>query len=93
MPTVHLNGTDLFYLSVGQGTPCLVMHGGLGLDHTYLHPWLDPLGDIFQLIYYDHRGNGRSALPPFETLTLEQFTVNRPLAKSLNQKYNICHEC
>jgi proline iminopeptidase len=76
MPTVHLNGTDLFYLGVGQGTPCLVMHGGLGLDHTYLHPWLDPLGDMFHLIYYDHRGNGRSGVPPFETLTLEQFAAD-----------------
>ena len=77
MPIVQLNGTDLFYLPpVGQGTPCLVMHGGLGFDHTYLHPWLDPLGDIFDLIYYDHRGNGRSGRPPLDTLTLSQFAAD-----------------
>jgi proline iminopeptidase len=36
------------------------MHGGLGFDHTCLHPWLDPLGDVLHLVYYDHRGHGRS---------------------------------
>jgi hypothetical protein len=46
MPLVHLNGTDLFYVEVGEGLPCLVMHGGLGLDHTSMHPWLDPLQRI-----------------------------------------------
>lgn len=74
MATVRLNQTELFHIIVGQGLPCLVMHGGLGLDHTYLHPWLNPLGDVLQLIYYDHRGNGRSGRPPAETLTHEQFS-------------------
>lgn len=73
MPIAHVNKTDLFYISVGEGIPCLVMHGGLGLDHTYLHPWLDPLGDLLKLIYYDLRGHGRSSRPPIETLTHEQF--------------------
>ena len=72
MPVAHLNGTDLFYIEVGEGLPCLVMHGGLGFDHTGLHPWLDPLGEQMHLIYYDHRGNGRSGRPPPETITLEQ---------------------
>lgn len=74
MAIARLNQTELFYVKVGQGLPCLVMHGGLGLDHTYLHPWLNPLGDLLQLIYYDHRGNGRSGRPPVETLNHEQFS-------------------
>jgi proline iminopeptidase len=74
MAVAHLNGTDLFYAETGQGrVPCLLMHGGLGFDHTCLHPWLDPLGDVMHLVYYDHRGNGRSGRPPLETLTFEQF--------------------
>ena len=73
MPVAHLNGTELFYKEVGQGLPCLVMHGGLGFDHTMLHPWLDPLGEQMRLVYYDHRGNGCSGRPPSETLTFEQF--------------------
>jgi len=55
-----VNGTELFYVTHGTGQPLLVMHGGLGFDHTYFRPWLDGLGDHLQLVYYDHRGNGRS---------------------------------
>jgi proline iminopeptidase len=76
MAVARVNGTELFYADVGTGAPCLVMHGGLGLDHTYLHPWLDPLGDVLRLIYYDHRGNGRSGRPPVETLTLDQLVAD-----------------
>lgn len=73
MTLARVNGTDLFYIEAGSGPACLVLHGGLGFDHTYLHPWLDPLGDVFGLVYYDHRGNGRSGRPPLETLTFAQF--------------------
>ena len=77
MAVAHLNGTDLFYVEVGQGgVPCLVMHGGLGGDHSALHPWLDPLGDVMRLVYYDHRGNGRSGRPPSETITFERLCAD-----------------
>ncbi len=52
------------------------MHGGLGVDHRYLQPWLDSLHDILHLIYYDHRGNGRSGRPPIESLNFEQFCAD-----------------
>lgn len=64
MAVAHVNGTDLFYTAVGRGVPCLVMHGGLGVDHTQFREWLDPLGDAMRLVYYDHRGNGGSGRPP-----------------------------
>jgi len=76
MPVAHLNDTELFYVEVGEGLPCLVMHGGLGGDHSALHPWLDPLGDVMRLVYYDHRGNGRSGRPPSETITFEQLCAD-----------------
>ncbi len=57
----NINGTDLNFERHGSGVPILVMHGGLGLDHTYFRPWLDRLGECAELIYYDHRGNGRSS--------------------------------
>jgi proline iminopeptidase len=72
MAIAHLNGTELFYVEVGEGLPCLVMHGGPGFDHSALHPWLDPLGEDMHLVYYDHRGHGRSGRPPVETLTYQQ---------------------
>jgi proline iminopeptidase len=37
-----------------------VVHGGPGLDHTYLRPWLDPLATDVQLVFSDLPGNGRS---------------------------------
>lgn len=76
MPTAELNGTHLFYQEVGSGHPCLVMHGGLGFDHTGARPWIDQLGDTLRLIYYDHRGNGRSGRPSLETLSYAQFAAD-----------------
>jgi len=58
-----INGTRLFFERLGKGRPMLTMHGGLGLDHTYFRPWLDALAHKVELIYYDHRGNGRSERP------------------------------
>ncbi len=76
MPIARINGTEIYYLIVGSGSPCLVMHGGLGGDHGCLHPWIDPLGDDLRLIYYDHRGNGRSGRPPLETMTYDQLAAD-----------------
>ena len=72
MTIAKINDTELFYTEIGSGAPFLVMHGGLGLDHTYFRPFLDPLGDIFKLIFYDHRGHGRSGRPSIDTITYEQ---------------------
>ncbi len=63
MIAARVNGTELFYESHGSGRPLLMMHGGLGLDHTTLRPWHDALSEGAELIYYDHRGNGRSERP------------------------------
>ncbi len=61
--TAEINGAEIFYETVGEGPPVLVLHGGLGLDHTYLRPYFDALADTNQVIYYDHFGNGRSTRP------------------------------
>jgi proline iminopeptidase len=76
MPAVPINDTHIYYIDVGSGLPTLVMHGGLGQDHTFMHPWLDPLADVMRLFYYDHRGNGRSGRGPVDQLTMENFTAD-----------------
>lgn len=63
---IPVRDTELYVTTAGDGPPVLVLHGGLGVDHSCLHPWLDPLGDSATLVYYDHRGNGRSARPPLD---------------------------
>jgi pimeloyl-ACP methyl ester carboxylesterase len=67
------DGVSLFVHEVGEGFPVFVLHGGPGLDHTHLSPWLDALGDEFRLLYVDERGQGRSERVDPETLSLETF--------------------
>ncbi len=47
-----------------------VLHGGPGADHTSYKPGLTPLTEIMQLVYIDHRGQGRSSRGEPETYTL-----------------------
>jgi pimeloyl-ACP methyl ester carboxylesterase len=38
----------------------IVMHGGPGFDHSSMRPYFDRFADSYQVVYIDHRGNGRS---------------------------------
>jgi proline iminopeptidase len=60
----------------GDGLPLVVLHGGPGLDHTHLRPWLDPLGAQFRVLYVDERGQGRSERVDPATLSLEVFACD-----------------
>ncbi len=41
--------------------PTLVLlHGGPGFDHSTFKPAFGALADVAQIVYYDHRGQGRS---------------------------------
>ena len=53
--------------------PTLVMlHGGPGLDHSpFKQPHFSPLGEVAQVLFYDHRGNGRSDLGTADQWTLD----------------------
>ena len=57
---IPVNGTRLFVHREGSGEPAIVIHGGPVLDHSYLQPYLAPLGDELELIFYDQRLSGRS---------------------------------
>jgi proline iminopeptidase len=48
-----------------------VIHGGPGVDHTSFKPTFSPLSQKMQLVYFDHRGQGRSARGPKASYTLE----------------------
>jgi proline iminopeptidase len=48
-----------------------LLHGGPGGDHSGFKPAFSPLAERMQLIYVDHRGQGRSARGPQESYTLD----------------------
>ena len=57
---LSLDGARIFYEVVGSGDPIIVVHGGPGLDHSYLRPGMDALATRNTVVYYDQRGTGRS---------------------------------
>ncbi|HEY9906774.1 MAG TPA: alpha/beta fold hydrolase [Thermosynechococcaceae cyanobacterium] len=48
-----------------------LVHGGPGADHTSFKPTFSALSQKMQLVFFDHRGQGRSARGDKETYTLE----------------------
>src|SRR3954447_11896927 len=81
---VRVNGVRLFFDIEGASlTPdgpamrkkptLLMLHGGPGADHSIYRPDYAGLADIAQVVYLDHRGNGRSEDGPKEAWTLSQW--------------------
>jgi proline iminopeptidase len=50
----------------------MVIHGGPGGDHSGFKPSFSPLAERLQLVYFDHRGQGRSAAADPATYTLDE---------------------
>jgi len=51
----------------------LLLHGGPGYDHSGFKPAFSCLADVAQIVYYDHRGHGRSDRRPAGEWTLDTF--------------------
>jgi proline-specific peptidase len=65
-------GAIVYYESIGQGRPLMVLHGGPGVPHGYFLPYLLPLAKHHRLIFMDERGSGRSQrLADFKQYTLD----------------------
>jgi len=58
----EVNGTRLYYESAGEGLSVVLIHG-FSLDTRMWDDQFEPLAGKFQVIRYDMRGFGRSALP------------------------------
>ena len=81
---VAVNGARLFFDVDGaalepdgprmrQKPSLLLLHGGPGGDHSTIKPAFSHLRDIAQLVYLDHRCNGRSERGDPETWNLPQW--------------------
>ncbi len=53
-------GAIVYYETIGQGRPLMVLHGGPGATHGYFLPYLLPLSRHHRLVFMDERGSGRS---------------------------------
>lgn len=71
--TISTEGADIWYQTIGEGRPVIAVHGGPGLDHSYLLPGLEPLALNYKLILYDQRGLGSSTT----TLDTASITMTR----------------
>ncbi|HEY1526382.1 MAG TPA: alpha/beta fold hydrolase, partial [Candidatus Angelobacter sp.] len=73
MPFAEVNNTRLFYRLEGRNDfPVLVLSHSLGCDHSMWTPQMSGLLDHFQVLRYDTRGHGASAVPAADC-TLDQF--------------------
>lgn len=81
---VSVNGVRLFFDVEGakfvpdgpvmrEKPTLLLLHGGPGFDHSLYKPAYSALADAGQIIYLDHRGNGRSEDGPQEDWNLAQW--------------------
>jgi proline iminopeptidase len=76
-----IRGTEIFFDVEGasivvednlirEQPVAFLLHGGPGGDHTSYKPLFSRLADRFQLVYIDHRGQGRSARGDSSNYTL-----------------------
>ncbi|MBI5288864.1 MAG: alpha/beta fold hydrolase [Chloroflexi bacterium] len=81
---IEVNGVRIFFDVEGaklvpdgprmREQPTLILlHGGPGMDHSGYKPAFSRFADIAQVVYIDHRGNGRSNRQPAEAWTLAQW--------------------
>ncbi len=81
---IWVNGVRLYFDIEGAGLlaqewrmqevpTVILLHGGPGADHSIYEPDFTALTDVAQVIYLDHRGNGRSDDGPPELWTLAQW--------------------
>jgi proline iminopeptidase len=81
---VFVNGVRLFFDVEGAAVvpdgprmrekpTLLLLHGGPGFDHSIYKPAFSALADVAQVIFLDHRGNGRSDPASEQTWTLAQW--------------------
>ena len=54
----------------------ILLHGGPGFDHSSFKPQWSQFTDIAQVVYYDHRGQGRSDRSDPETWNLRQWAAD-----------------
>ena len=74
---LEINGTTLFFKTMGSGEPIVVLHGGPGFDHRQFLPYIWELAANHKVILYDQRGTGLSTGPVDSTsISIENFIAD-----------------
>jgi proline iminopeptidase len=79
----RIRGTEIYFDVDGAGLAAggdamrekpaaFVIHGGPGSDHSGFRGPFAPLAETLQLVYFDHRGSGRSARGDKSRYTLDE---------------------
>jgi len=63
MPTIKVNGVELFYRESGSGPETIVFSHGLLMDHTMFASQCAAFEGRYRVVVYDHRGQGNSGVP------------------------------
>ncbi|KYG81881.1 proline iminopeptidase [Roseivirga ehrenbergii] len=59
---LEINGSQVYYKTMGQGEPLVIVHGGPVMEHSYFLPHFEELAKDYQLIFYDQRACGQSSV-------------------------------
>jgi len=79
---LEINGSEIYYKTMGEGDPLIIVHGGPVLDHSYLLPHLGALAEDYQLIFYDQRAAGQSSIEVAPaTMSLDGFVEDIELLR------------
>ena len=74
MPTVTINGLDVYYERAGSGPPLLFFNGsGATLDSSA--PLIERFRQHFDVVAHDQRGLGRTAVPT-EPFTMADYAAD-----------------
>ena len=76
MPTLDLNGTRLHYQDTGAGDETILFSHGLLWDHRMFAPQIEALRGDYRCVAYDHRGQGRSAVPSEATIPIDLLALD-----------------
>jgi len=66
MPTILVNGVNLFYKESGSGPETIVFSHGFLMDHSMFEPQRAVFEKQYRVIAYDHRAQGLSQDPGYE---------------------------
>ena len=67
MPTILVNGVNLFYKESGSGPETIVFSHGFLMDHSMFEPQRAVFEKQYRVIAYDHRAQGLSDDPGYGT--------------------------